>query len=177
MTEKRLLSFVLTEGILLLLLGILTLVLPKITEISFVFMLSLAFILYGGYRVIASILTRNYSGYFLLNFISGLILLIAGLFLIFAQSVDIMLIMSLIGLYFIITSLSVSAFAIRGEGVIHPRRIIFLLSVLEIFFGVIVITTLSGSGLWLAGVLAGIDFLISGIVFTNVYLACKNRIV
>ena len=45
MTEKRFLSFVLIEGILLTVLGLAMLMLPKITTISFGLMLCLIFIL------------------------------------------------------------------------------------------------------------------------------------
>ena len=61
MTEKRFLSYVLIEGILLSALGLGMLMLPKITTISFGLMLCLTFVVYGGYKVINAILTRNYS--------------------------------------------------------------------------------------------------------------------
>ena len=49
MTEKKFLSFVLVEGILLMVLGIAMLILPKLTTITFGFLLSLSFIIYGGF--------------------------------------------------------------------------------------------------------------------------------
>lgn len=177
MTEKRLLSFVITEGILVLLLGFCVLILPKITDISFGFMLCLAFIIYGGYRIISSIMTKNYSGYFIFNLIAGLILFTVGILLFFAHNIDVMLIISMIGIYFILTSISVSAFGIRGEGIISSRKLIFMLSALEILLGVLVLTTVSSSALWLAGILAGLDFLISGVVFVNVFLSSDNKII
>ena len=61
MTEKRFLSYVLTEGILLTILGLAMLMLPKVTTITFGMMICLAFIIYGGYKAINAILTRNYN--------------------------------------------------------------------------------------------------------------------
>ena len=59
MTEKRFLSYVLTEGILLTILGLAMLMLPKVTTITFGMMICLAFIIYGGYKAINAILTRK----------------------------------------------------------------------------------------------------------------------
>ena len=67
MTEKRFLSFLLTEGILLAALGLGMLILPKITTISFGLMLCLSLIIYGGYKIINAFFTRNYSRHFILN--------------------------------------------------------------------------------------------------------------
>ena len=80
MTEKRFLSFVLIEGILLSVLGLGMLMLPKITTISFGLMLCLTFVIYGGYKVINAILTKNYSRHFILNVVAGLLLFAVGIF-------------------------------------------------------------------------------------------------
>ena len=106
MTEKRFLSFVLIEGILLSVLGLGMLVLPKITTISFGLMLCLMFIVYGGYKVINAILTRNYSRHFVLNIVTGLLLFLTGVFLFMAPMFNLLLITSAIGVYFILESIS-----------------------------------------------------------------------
>lgn len=76
MTEKRFLSFVLIEGILLSVLGLGMLVLPKITTISFGLMLCLTFIVNGGYKVINAILTRNYSRHFVFEYCNGFVIVL-----------------------------------------------------------------------------------------------------
>ncbi len=175
MTEKRLLSFIITEGVLAVILGLCLLILPKMTMLTFGFILSITFIIYGGYRIISSVLTRNYSMYFMLNFFAGVILLLSGGILFFAPVVDVMLISSALGVYFILTSLSVSAFGIRGSGIIEGQKLLFILSSFEIIWSLIVITTLSSSALWLAGIIAGFDFIFSGIAFINVYFLTNNK--
>ena len=55
MSEKRLLNFIFIEGALLTLLGLCVLILPKLTSISFGVMLSVAFIVYGFYKIIISL--------------------------------------------------------------------------------------------------------------------------
>ena len=100
MTEKRFLSFVLVEGILLSALGLAMLMLPKITTISFGLMLCLTFIIYGGYKVINAILTRNYSRHFVLNIVAGTLLFLTGVFLFMAPMFNLILITSAIGVYY-----------------------------------------------------------------------------
>ena len=67
MSENRFLNYVLTESILLLCLGISMLILPKVTMLSLGILMCLSFILYGGYKVICAILTRNFSRHYILD--------------------------------------------------------------------------------------------------------------
>ena len=102
MTEKRFLSFVLMEGILLMALGIAMLMLPKLTTFTFGLLLSISFVIYGGYKAINAFMTRNYSRHFALNMIIGLLLITIGVFLFLAPMFSLMLITSIIGIYFLL---------------------------------------------------------------------------
>ena len=104
MTESRFLSFVLTESLLLLCLGLGMLILPKVTMISFGIMMCLSFVAYGGFKMLSAIMTRNFSRHFVLDIFTGLILLINGIVLFTAPMVDIMWIIGLAGVYFILKS-------------------------------------------------------------------------
>ena len=119
MTEKRFLSYVLTEGILLTILGLAMLMLPKVTTITFGMMICLAFIIYGGYKAINAILTRNYTRHFILNIILGLILMALGIFLFMAPMFNLVLITSIIGVYFLLESVSTCAFAIQNRKTLY----------------------------------------------------------
>ena len=79
MTEKRFLGFVLTEGILLTVLGIVMLMIPKVTTATFGIMISIAFIVYGGYKILNAIMTRNYIRHFFFNILLGLLLIATGI--------------------------------------------------------------------------------------------------
>ena len=173
MSENRFLSFVLTESILLLSLGLGMLILPKISVISFGFMMCLSFIIYGGYKVICSILTKNLSRHFILDIIIGLILFINGVLLFVAPVFDIMLIIGLAGVYFILKSISSFAFTVQTHKTLNFWWVSLFLAVLELAFGVIVIIMLSSAALWLIGVLTGIDFILSGIAYMNMYISTK----
>ncbi len=173
MSESRFLSGVLTEGILLLVLGLGMLILPKVTMLSFGFMMCLSFIIYGGYMVINAIITRNFSRHFLLNIIVGIILFLSGVMLFLVSVLDAMVITGLFGVYFILKSLSSSAFSIQTRKTLNFWWMCMFLAILELMFGIAVIVLLPTAALWLTGVLAGMDFIFSGMVYMNMYISTK----
>ena len=173
MTEKRFLSFVLIEGILLSVLGLGMLMLPKITTISFGLMLWLTFIVYGGYKVINAILTKNYSRHFVLNVVSGLLLFLTGVFLFMAPMFNLLLITSAIGVYFILESISSTAFAVQNKNTLYFWWLAILVGVMQFLLGLIIILGLPSTALWVVGVLAGINFLIAGVVLISMYISTK----
>ena len=173
MTEKRFLSFVLIEGILLSVLGLGMLMLPKITTISFGLMLCLTFIVYGGYKVINAILTKNYSRHFVLNVVSGLLLFLTGVFLFMAPMFNLLLITSAIGVYFILESISSIAFAVQNKNTLYFWWLAILVGVMQFLLGLIIILGLPSTALWVVGVLAVINFLIAGVVLISMYISTK----
>lgn len=173
MTEKRFLSYVLIEGILLSALGLGMLMLPKITTISFGLMLCLTFVVYGGYKVINAILTRNYSRHFILNILAGLLLFLVGVCLFMAPMFNLILITSAIGVYFILESISSTAFAVQNKNTLYFWWLEILVGVMQFLLGLIVILGLPSTALWVVGILAGVNFLIAGIVLISMYLSTK----
>ena len=173
MSEKRFLSYVLIEGILLSALGLGMLMLPKITTISFGLMLCLTFVVYGGYKVINAILTRNYSRHFILNILAGLLLFLVGVFLFMAPMFTLILITSAIGVYFILESISSTAFAVQNKNTLYFWWLEILVGVMQFLLGLIVILGLPSTALWVVGILAGVNFLIAGIVLISMYLSTK----
>lgn len=173
MSESKFLSYVLTESILLLCLGLGMLILPKITIISFGFMMCLSFIIYGGYKVISALLTKNFSRHVFLDIIVGLILFISGVLLFAAPIFDIMVIVGLSGVYFILKSISSSAFCVQTRKTLNFWWMCLFLAILELMFGILVIILLPSAALWLIGVLVGMDFILSGMVYMNMYISTK----
>ena len=173
MTEKKFLSYLLTEGILLSILGLGMLMLPKITTITFGLTLCLALIIYGGYKAINAFLTRNYTRHFVLNIILGLLLLTAGILLFMAPMFNLILITSIIGVYFLLESISTTAFAIQNRNTLYFWWAGIPLSILQFLIGVIIIMGLPTTALWVVGVLVGANFLIAGMLFISMFVATK----
>ena len=170
MTEKRFLSFILTEGILLLALGLAVLMLPKVTTITFGMMLCLALILYGGYKIVNAWLTRNYSRHFALNIINGLLLVASGILLLFAPMFNLILITAVLGVYLILESVSQLAFAIQTRKNLPLWWVNILIAILQIFLGLIIIIGLRATALCIVGILFGINFVFSGLSLITMYI-------
>ena len=170
MSESRFLNFVFTESLLMLVFGLSMLILPKISMISFGFMMCLSFIGYGGYKVIVAILTRNFSLHYILDIIIGLILAINGLFLFVIPIMDIIL--RLIKSSCVSVGSS-SSFAIQTRKILNFWWLCIFLAILEFFFGILFIVLLPSAALWLVGIITGLDFIISGIIYMNMYISTK----
>ncbi len=173
MTEKRFLSFVLVEGILLTALGLCMLLLPKITSITFGLMVCLCFIIYGIYKSINAFLMRNYIRHYLLNIILGLILAISGVILFVSPMFNLLIITSIIGIYFILESISSMAFSIQNRKTLYFWWLGFVIAVLQFLLGLIIIIGLPSTALWVLGVLAGINFLSAGLALISMSVATK----
>lgn len=173
MTEKKFLSFILTEGILLTVLGLGMLMLPKITTITFGMMLCLGFIIYGGYKTINAFMMRNYIRHFVLNMMLGIMLVAAGVLLFMAPMFNLVLITSIIGVYFLIESISSTAFAIQNRKTLYLWWANIVVSVMQFLLGLIIIIGLPSTALWVVGVLAGINFLIAGMTMISMFIATK----
>ena len=173
MTEKKFLSCILTEGVLLSIIGLAMLMLPKITSLTFGLMLCLAFAIYGGYKTINAILTKNYTRHFVLNAILGIVLLTLGIFLFLAPMFSLTLITAIIGVYFLLESISTCAFGIQNRKTLYFWWAEIPLAILQFLLGLIIILGLPSAALWVIGVLMGINFLIAGMIMISMYIATK----
>ena len=173
MTEKKFLSCILTEGVLLALLGLAMLMLPKVTSITFGMMICLAFIVYGGYKAINAFLTRHYTRHFFLNIVLGVLLIGLGLFLFTAPMFNLVIITSAIGVYFFLESISTCAFAIQNRKTLYFWWADIPIAVMQFLLGLIIIVGLPSTALWIIGILAGINFLITGMIMISMFIATK----
>ena len=173
MGEKKFLNIVITESVLLLFLGFSILVLPKVVSFSFGYILCFSFLAYGGYKTINAFLTRTTSSHYILTMITGLILSIAGVLLYFAPMFNVMVIIALVGIYFILESINSSIFLIQTRNLFSIYRYNFIIGIFELLFGLMVIVLLPSQALWMVGVLVGIDFLLSGVMRTILYYSNK----
>lgn len=173
MTERRFFNCVLTEGILLLLLGLGMLLIPKLTTITFGLMLCLAFIIYGGYRALNAFMTRGFTRHFLFNAFIGLLLMSVGLLLFFKPMFNLIFITSMIGTYFVLSSLATTSFAIQIRRTFNLWWINLFVAFFELFLGMLILVGLPSTALWLIGILAGINFIFAGLSMLSLYISTK----
>lgn len=173
MTEKRFLAFTLTEGIVLTVLGLCMLMLPKVTSVTFGMMICLAFIIYGIYKIVNACLTKNYSRHFILNIILGALLAIVGTVLLVMPMMNLLVLTSIIGVYFLIESISTTAFAVQTRKTLYLWWVNLIVAFMQFFIGFIIIIGLPSTALWVIGMLAGINFLIAGMTLISMFISNK----
>ena len=102
MSEKRFFNFIFIEGLLLLVLGLCVLILPKLTSVTFGVMLSAAFITYGIYKAVVSIINKNYVSNMLFSIFLGIFILTIGVLLLLVPRVSLLWLIALIGVFFLL---------------------------------------------------------------------------
>ena len=173
MTEKKFLNFVLREGIILTVLGIGMLMLPKITSLTFGLMVCIGFFVYGIYKTINAFLTKNYTRHFILNIILGIMLAILGILLFMAPMFNLIIITSFIGIYFLLESISSTAFAIQTRKTLYLWWTNLFVALLQFIIGFIIILGLPATAFWVVGMLVGINFLIAGMIMISLFISNK----
>lgn len=173
MLEKRFLNLVGIDGIFSIILGIIMLMVPKITSFAVAFILAIILTAYGLYRIVNSVIERKYIRHVFLNIFIGLILLTCGIILFLYPVFNLVLLTSTIAVYFILESIATAAFAFQTRGIVHVWWLNLLTAFLQFFLGLIIILGLPTTALWTIGILLGINFLFSGMSMLMVAMSTK----
>ena len=173
MSENRFLSFIITEGICSLVTGLSLLILPKVSSISFGFMLCLSCLFIGMYKALTSIMTRFFVKHYILDIICGCLLLTIGLIFLFAPIFDVMIIISMFGLYFVLKSISVLSLGIQTKNILNTNVFMYVIPILELLFGLMIIITIPTGALWFVGLIFGIDLVLYGFLLNGIYMTTK----
>ena len=171
MTEKRFFSFVITEGIILLILGLLIMTLPKITDITFGFILCLISLIYGGYKITVSIMIRKFETHYIINVLAGFLLFVSGLLPLVMPIIDISIITTMLGGFFIFRYISSISFYYQTKDLIPIEHICLLIPVIQMLFALILLIAMPN--LWIAGMFLGIEFILTGTALINMYISKK----
>ena len=90
-----------------------------------------------------------------------------------APMFNLILITSAIGVYFLLESISTTAFAVQNKNTLYFWWAEILVAVMQFLLALIIILGLPSTALWVVGVLAGVNFLIAGMVMIGMYLSTK----
>lgn len=175
MSEKRFLNFIFLEGILLTTLGLCVLILPKLTSITFGVMLSVAFITYGIYKLITSFINRNYVLNILWNIFLAVFITTVGILLLFVPKISLLWLIALIGVYFLLESISSSAFMSQIRNKFNSWGCKFFSTAVLFLVGLIIVVGLPIMSFWLVALLSGIALLVKGMTKNTIYLANRNN--
>ncbi len=175
MSEKRFLNFIFLEGLLLTILGLCILILPKLTSVTFGVMLSVSFIAYGAYKLIASFINRNYAINFIWNIFLAVFIMTVGILLLFVPKISLLWLIALIGVYFLLESISSAAFISYIRKVFDFGGYKFFSACILFLIGLIIIIGLPVMSFWVVAVMSGIALLIKGMVKNTIYLANRGN--
>ncbi|MBE7702893.1 MAG: hypothetical protein E7Z89_02450 [Cyanobacteria bacterium SIG28] len=175
MSERRFLGFVFIESLILITLGLCVLILPKLTSLTFGVMLSSAFIAYGLYKIIFAFVNRNYALNILWRVFLGAFVLTLGILLLLVPKISLLWLIALIGVYFLLESISLTAFISHIENMFNFMSCKYFGAIVLFTVGLAIVVGLPIMSFWLVAMLSGIALLIKGMSKLTLYLTNKNN--
>lgn len=175
MSEKRILNFIFIEGLLLTILGLCVLILPKLTSMTFGVMLSASFIAYGIYKIVTSIINKNYVINIIWSIFLGLLVLTIGVLLLFVPKISLLWLIALIGIFFLFESVSSVSFMALMRSMFNYSGCKLFSAIILFLIGIIIILGLPVMSFWAVAILCGTGLLIKGLTKITLSLANKNH--
>lgn len=175
MSEKRFLNFVFIEGLLLTVLGLCTLILPKLTNITFGVMLSSTFITYGLYKIITSIINKVYASNVIWSVFIGAFILTMGILLLLVPKISLLWLIALIGVFFLLESISSTVFVAQVRNMFNFIGCKWFAALVMFLIGLTIIIGLPIMSFWVVAILSGIAILIKGMAKMSLSLANRNN--
>ena len=162
MSEKRLLNCIMVEGIMLMVLSLCILILPKLTTLSYGVMLAGAFIAYGVYKIIHSIMNKDYGINMIFCISMGVFLATLGILILFVPRINLLWLVALTGVYFVLESISSVVYAMKLRNMYHFWGCKLFSAVILFIAGLLIILGVPIMSFWMVTVLSGIALLIKG---------------
>lgn len=175
MSERKFLTFMFIEGLLLFVLGLCVLILPKLTSLTFGVMLSASFIAYGIYKTIRSILNRRYGYNVLFEIFLGLFITTIGILLLLVPKINLLWLIALIGVYFLFDSIAGSAFVSQIRNNFNFWGCKMFSVAISFLVGLIIILGVPLMSFWAVATLSGIALMVKGMSKISLNFANRNN--
>lgn len=175
MSEKRFLNFIFIEGLLLTILGLCVLILPKLTSLTFGVMLSVAFIVYGAYKIITSIINKNYIMNVIWSVFIGILILTIGILLLLVPKISLLWLVASIGVFFLFEAISSISFISYLKKMFNFYGCKMFAAIILFLVGLIIILGLPLMSFWVIATLSGLGLLVKGMAKVSLALANKNN--
>lgn len=175
MSEKRFLNFIFIEGLLLTILALCVLILPKLTSMTFGVMLSSAFITYGLYKTIVSLINKKYVSNIIWSVFLGIFVLTIGILLLMVPKISLLWLVALTGVYFILESISSAAFVAQVRSMFNFIGCKAFAAMVLFLIGLLIILGLPVMSFWAVATLSGVALLIKGMAKITLSLANRNN--
>lgn len=175
MSEKRFLGCMFIEGIILMVLGLCVLILPKLTYLSFGVMLSSAFITYGIYKLVSIFMNKGYAINILWSVFLALFLTTIGILFLFVPKVSLLWLIALTGVYFLLESISTTAFIAKIRTMFNYWGSKMLSVIITFLVGLIIVIGVPVIAFWAVATLSGIAMVVKGMSKMSLVLANRNN--
>jgi uncharacterized membrane protein HdeD (DUF308 family) len=175
MSEKRFFNFIFIEGLLLLVLGLCVLILPKLTSVTFGVMLSAAFITYGIYKAVVSIINKNYVSNIIYSVFLGIYILTIGVLLLLVPRISLLWLIALIGVFFLMESISSVVFISKMRNISNSLACKGFAALVLFLVGLIIILGVPVMSFWMVALLSGIAFVVKGMAKMTLSLVNRNN--
>lgn len=167
-------DILLSEGIFLILIGLVMVYLSQSMTVILAFLLSIGLSFIGLYKIINSVIARKEIASPFLSIMSGFLLLIIGLYLVFHPLFNTLLLTVAIALYFLLESISSFSTAVSVKGFKQIFWVALFTGVVQLLLSIVIFIGLPYTALWFIGMLIGINFIFAGIKFISDYSYLKQ---
>ncbi len=164
----------LSEGLFLIVLGVIMLILPQVTTLTLSILLSISIFFIGIYKFINSIVMMRESVRPWLSIIISIILIGLGVYLTTNPFFNIIVLTMAIGIYFILEGINSVSVAFRNRHEIPSWWVTLISSIIQFILAFIIIFGLPFTAIWTIGILIGINMIFAGITSITLYLGARN---
>ena len=164
----------LTEGLFLMVLGVIMLTLPQLTTLTLSIILSISIFFIGIYKFINSIVMLRETVKPWLSIIISIILIGLGIYLTTNPFFNILVLTMTIGIYFILEGVNSVSVAFRNRHEIPSWWITLISAMIQFILAFVIIFGLPFTALWTIGILIGINMIFAGITSITLYFGARN---
>lgn len=170
---SKCLSFFVAEGIIFTILGILMLFMPVITGYATSLIISILLFIGGLYKIINSIINRNFLSKPVLSIIIGILMLSSAVILIIHPMFNMFLLTIVLATYFILEGINSLNFAVHNRKVLTYWWLAAVVSIVQFMLAAIILASLPFSALVTVGLLLSVNFIFSGLTLLGLSSTCK----
>jgi uncharacterized membrane protein HdeD (DUF308 family) len=164
----------LTEGIILVILGIIAILLPPLATITFTIIIGWLFLISGIVGLATTFMMRQAPGFWW-SLLSGILGVAAGIVLLIWPISGALSLTLLLTAFFIVEGVATIMFAIDHRNQLTGRWGWMLLSgIVDLILAAIIFAGLPGTAAWALGLLVGINMLFGGTALIGMALAARH---
>jgi len=164
----------LTEGIILVILGLIAILLPPLATITFTIIIGWLFLISGIVGLVTTFMMRQAPGFWW-SLLSGILAVAAGIVLLIWPISGALSLTLLLSAFFIVEGVASIMYAIDHRNQLTGRWGWMLVSgIVDLILAAIIIAGLPGTAAWALGLLVGINMLFGGTAMIGMAFAARH---